>query len=181
MKQPHESSQSIWSSLLGRELHLTPTSREYRELECFRTSMASQHNFDAEIERTFTKMCQLFTKRATQHSKNLNRIRSILDEQQFCKLVSWMNRDANHHQATTNSVPTNAAFPMPSSTAQSAASVSYANIHHQPQQSPMSMNHVNGMPLMFSESNLSTMSMSPMNMFDMNGEFTIKAEVDQTI
>lgn len=104
----------MWSSLLGRELSLSPQSREYRELECFRTSMSSQHNFDGEIERTFAKMAQLFTKRATQHAKNLNRIRSILDEQQFCKLVEWMNRNKTqppahlmqhaHHQQTQQDV-----------------------------------------------------------------------------
>lgn len=94
---PGQSHGSVWSSLLGRELSLSPSSREYRELECFRQSMSSQHNFDGEIERAFTKMAQLFTKRATQHAKNLNRIRSILDEPQFCAMVEWMNRD--HHQA----------------------------------------------------------------------------------
>jgi hypothetical protein len=88
----------VWSSLLGRELSLSPSSREFRELECFRQSMSSQHNFDAEVERTFTKMSQLFAKRATQHAKNLNRIRSILDESQFCSMVEWMNRDHPQQQ-----------------------------------------------------------------------------------
>lgn len=93
MQQTHDSSASVWSSLLCGELDLNPSSREFLELECFRTSIASQHNFDAELERAFGKMAALVAKRATQQSKNLNRVRSILDEKQFVKMVEWMSRE----------------------------------------------------------------------------------------
>ena len=74
------------------ELSLSPSCRELCELEGFRTSSVGQHNFDGEIERAFTKLAGLCQKRATQQSKNLNRIRSIFNEQQFVKYIEWSHR-----------------------------------------------------------------------------------------
>lgn len=90
---------SPWSQLVQAELQIAPTSREFGELEGFRQSSGSQHNFDQEIERAFVKLSTLFQKRATQHGKNLNRIRSIFSEEQFVKYIEWSHRNgAAAHQ-----------------------------------------------------------------------------------
>ena len=93
-----------------RELSLSSSSRELSELDGFRTSLVGQHSFDLEIDRAFSKLQSLLTKRATQQAKNLNRIRSIFSEQQFIKYIEWSHRrQHNEQEDTTVTAPTAAA------------------------------------------------------------------------
>lgn len=103
------SSSPSWSSLVSRELSLSASSRELSELDGFRTSLVGQHSFDGEIERAFTKLSALVAKRATQQSKNLNRIRSIFSEQQFIKYIEWSHRRQHNGTAAQQHKPQMAA------------------------------------------------------------------------
>jgi hypothetical protein len=82
---------TLYSSLFYEQLGVTSDEQKI-ELNALRTTIRKQHKWDAEMRKAWHKLDVAVRKSMKQQNDNLERLRSILSEEQMQKYLAWVKQ-----------------------------------------------------------------------------------------